>query len=1208
MLWAWSISFAVAAEKPILLFSDLTAAPNSGWSQTEPQKGAVVTLWGRHFGSARGNSYVTVNGTKLQSDSDYVDTWGETSNPVPFLETITFQLNNAIAEGEGEISVTVNGVTSVSIPFRIGQGHIYFVDVNHPHSGTGSLEDPWSDLSDFIDVMQPGDIAYFREGIYDQKYNGGKSNIWVRSSEPSGTAEFPIAFVGYPNEKAVFDSMTHGERVEFNKSIEIDSAYITLSKLSTDAFGSGIQAGPFSRVIGNDAIGTQKFVQGTGILVGGSNGMKFYANAVHGSRTESRFDHSIYLSGCADSIGADVAYNYSYDNSFGRGPHIVVNSQEQRCRSDQSLASHHIRHNLVDCGPYPSRAIGIFDLSWDRGEAQEPEPTLVYNNIIVGCGQGYGAMYHNNGHAYFYNNTLYNTPGLGLDVHGDDVLSTRAINNVFHQVPGSNTGCVDGRFSILDSNAYYGGCDIPTEDHNAVTGDPLVNIDLTLFEFHLSPLSPLVNTGSSAVADVITTDFLSSPRSGIDIGALQHDESGQPGNYPPTAVIHAETTDLNINQDLLLDGSGSQDLNGDPLSFQWMVTQQPDNSQVVLSAENSEQTVFIADTVGRYVLTLEVDDGTHAATASIELTLTGSDSDPDDPSGGDGNADDVVYQQSGVTDFDGSTFEEIAHEDAFLLDEGVIAFWFQTDRLGQRQGLLSKDSGDYDDGGHLTLLLENDGRIRYRLQSTSKTYELFSDTRVTTDSWHHVAVAFGTGGMRLYINGVLEKSDTYAGGLGQTSGGSGNAEPLVLGANAWSSGNRVSTPVKDYLQGRLAGIMFIDGSLSEQELADVISQTHPEEDDPSGGDSDGTNTNVIYQQSGVADFDGSTFEEIAHEDAFLIDEGVIAFWFLANQLGQRQGLVSKDSSDYDDGGHLTLLLESDGRIRYRLQSTSKTYELFSDTRVTTDSWHHVAVAFGAGGMRLYINGALEKSDAYAGGLGQTSGGSGNAEPIVLGGNAWRSGNRISTPVEDFFHGTLTGLHFVEGDVSEQALQKLMSESAVEQPIYQDISATVYSGNDYTQIAHQDDFLLDEGALSFRFKTTQLGQRQGLLSKDARGYGSGGHLTLLLEADGRLRYRLQSDAVSNEIVTDAVIVADQWHDVILTFGQQGMALYIDGALLATNPYSGGLGLTSGGNGNFEPLVLGANAWASEDLSAAPVRDYFHGELGDFSIWDKPIVPE
>ena len=198
---------AAPPQRPIILFSDLQSAPSSGWSAADPAKGAVVTIWGRNFGAARDNSYVSVNGVNLESDSDYMDAWGKKNNPVPFLETITFQLNNSMTPGDGSITVSVNGYLSNTLPFRINSSNIKFVDNSVSGTGTGTLDDPYSDPMSFINSMHPGDVLYFRGGLYDEKIDNGKATIWIRDSKTNGTAQDPISMIAYPGEDVHVDTL-----------------------------------------------------------------------------------------------------------------------------------------------------------------------------------------------------------------------------------------------------------------------------------------------------------------------------------------------------------------------------------------------------------------------------------------------------------------------------------------------------------------------------------------------------------------------------------------------------------------------------------------------------------------------------------------------------------------------------------------------------------------------------------------------------------------------------------------------------------------------------------------------------------------------------------------------------------------------------------------------------------------------------------------
>jgi hypothetical protein len=510
---------------PVLLFSDLTVAPSSGWSAADPSRGAVVTVWGRNLGVARGSSSVSVGGVELSADSDYAEAWGEAGKPVPFLQRVSFWLNDSMPDGDGAIRVTVNGEVSNALPFTVGGGSLYFVDASASGSGSGTHADPWASPSDCVSAIAPGDICYFREGVYDQKYNGGKQNIWLRDGEVPATPSAPVAFVGYPGETALFDSRTNGSR-NFHTSFRFVSPAITLAKLSIDAYAVGVQAGDDARIIGNDIRGGANFLSGSGIVVVNGNAAVVYGNAIHGGRTENRLDHGIYISGCAPRTGNTLAWNYIFDNSFDRGPMIVVNHQENRCPADVFVRSHFIHHNLVDCSDFPSRAIGIYDLSWDGAPETEPEPTYVYNNIINRCGiAGNAAIYQNAAHARFFHNTIRGSREDGFSVSGGRVLSSRIVNNII-ELDNASGDYVATDFAGLDvnHNLYFGAGAYSGSDSAAVEGDPLLTIDIATDTYDLGATSPAIDMGASDVPAFLTTDFRSVARpvgAGLDIGAVE---------------------------------------------------------------------------------------------------------------------------------------------------------------------------------------------------------------------------------------------------------------------------------------------------------------------------------------------------------------------------------------------------------------------------------------------------------------------------------------------------------------------------------------------------------------------------------------------------------------------------------------------------------------------------------------------------------------
>jgi hypothetical protein len=177
--------------------------------------------------------------------------------------------------------------------------------------------------------------------------------------------------------------------------------------------------------------------------------------------------------------------------------------------------------------------------------------------------------------------------------------------------------------------------------------------------------------------------------------------------------------------------------------------------------------------------------------------------------------------------FDGlDDYVEIPHSDDYLLDEGTVTFWARIDALGTEEALFSKDSTGLDDGGHLTITVQPGGDVQVRLQSTTLSY-FVNSAPISATTWFHVAFSWGPDGMELSIDGGAPVTDPYTGGLGTTSGGPGNFEPIALGAGTIQSGDLVVTPTEDHFNGYLDDVRIYDGALSQSEITALASCSPP---------------------------------------------------------------------------------------------------------------------------------------------------------------------------------------------------------------------------------------------------------------------------------------------------------------------------------------------------------------------------------------------
>lgn len=515
------LASACVAARPVLLFSDLQSGPAAGWSAENPQRGAAVTVWGYGFGSTRGESTVSVGDRVLAADSDYA-VWGE-AWPTPFWQRITFWLNDSMTAGDTQITVTVDGRASNPLEFTIREGRIFFVHAGSSN-GNGSVDSPFSYLqagggSGYVAAMQPGDIYYFRHGVYDTESNGGNSVLWIRDSEPSGSPGSPIALLAYPGEHPRFQVDSYD--INFHNPLQLSNDHMVTAGFEFDSEWRAVSlAGDHHRFVGNDVVGLKGLHgQGTGTVVTRGGGSRILGNAIHGGRSGSRFDHATYFSGCADEVGNHLGWNYVHDNDFGRGPELSINHQGDRCEpGTEILKAHFVFNNIVDCSPQRAVAINVYDLSFDEGETP-PEPTYVYNNVFANCGTldledtdnvGWAAtVIANTADTRFYNNVLYNSEYLGFRASGG-IISSHFRNNI---VVMDSSSLLDGRDDLyvdleepadvtLTDNLFHDKGTGTTSDAGIDAGANIVGPDPEFlnpaaFDFSIRTTSPAFNSGAS---------------------------------------------------------------------------------------------------------------------------------------------------------------------------------------------------------------------------------------------------------------------------------------------------------------------------------------------------------------------------------------------------------------------------------------------------------------------------------------------------------------------------------------------------------------------------------------------------------------------------------------------------------------------------------------------------------------------------------------
>lgn len=247
------------------------------------------------------------------------------------------------------------------------------------------------------------------------------------------------------------------------------------------------------------------------------------------------------------------------------------------------------------------------------------------------------------------------------------------------QLDGGGSSDVDG-----DPLTYRWSLTSPTGSH-AVLSDPsavMPSFDIDLPGTYVAKL--IVNDGVHAsVPDIVVVTTKNTPPV-ADAGADQ-------------TVLVADTVDL--------DGSGSSDVDGDPLSYRWSLTTVPAGSSAALSDSSLANPSFIADLPGIYVAQLIVNDGNDDSIPDTVVISTAN-SRPVADAGADRNvvAGDTVTLDGGASsDADGdpltfywSLLSVPTGSTAVPSDPNAVSPTFQVDLAGTYVAQLIVNDGTVD--------------------------------------------------------------------------------------------------------------------------------------------------------------------------------------------------------------------------------------------------------------------------------------------------------------------------------------------------------------------------------------------------------------------------------------------------------------------------------------------------------------------------------
>jgi len=122
--------------------------------------------------------------------------------------------------------------------------------------------------------------------------------------------------------------------------------------------------------------------------------------------------------------------------------------------------------------------------------------------------------------------------------------------------------------------------------------------------------------------------------------------------------------------------------------------------------------------------------------------------------------------------FDGvNDYVDCGNDGSLEITTGAVGVWAKSTTQDAQQTIIDKNTNGQNDGDFTLHIDPTTNKFELRLQAApSLSYTIRSNTAMTMGQWHHVLVTFGSGGMRMYVDGVLQDdTDAFTGGMTNTN-------------------------------------------------------------------------------------------------------------------------------------------------------------------------------------------------------------------------------------------------------------------------------------------------------------------------------------------------------------------------------------------------------------------------------------------------------
>lgn len=429
-------------------------------------------------------------------------------------------------------------------------------------------------------VVLPAELATAQTTIYvddDAPNDPGPGDPTVSDPDENGSAEHPFDRIQEGINAAVSGDTVqvaagyYPENISLKSGVIVQGAGADVTTIDGSSSGSVVYAygvGATTKLDGftiTNGSGTKKTSLYTSL----------YGGAIYLEKSSPTVSNNIIINNTADSGGGIAAYygsSATISNCTISGNTVTYHGGGiLTVKSSLTISNCVISDNSAGNS---AGGIGVFY-----------ESATISNNIISGnTAPSGGGIYANYwASSTIINNTIIgNSAYVGTGIGATNYCSLSILNNIITGNSAFNLYSQGGGITLnmvtsftIDYNDLWGnspqdyyGCSAGPND---ISLDPLF-VDIGAGDYHLQPGSLCIDVGSNLAPSLPSTDFEGDPRiwpegGVVDIGADEFMLA-----QPPVADAGADQTVEQTSYEgaeVILDGSGSNDPDGDPLTYSW---------------------------------------------------------------------------------------------------------------------------------------------------------------------------------------------------------------------------------------------------------------------------------------------------------------------------------------------------------------------------------------------------------------------------------------------------------------------------------------------------------------------------------------------------------------------------------------------------------------------------------------------------------------